>query len=1718
MKCQNIQNLPITDLCISSGPNAPDWTLLTIDQPFYEPETNTFRVVVPQSKIPKNDEEILQESEKGKLLAVESLIKNFEKIDNEQNRQLLLSNIIAIDVFIPFRQILSCPDLGTKYLYSVDFDIFSQLGYDENPSLPPAEKEFVLDAFSLKQDLFKLSSILESINKDEGETIQQSTGVNFEKQINKINSFFSVLSSFVTENGLIFSEEPFLINNSMPIRGAWYVFGVDSNNMLKYVLVESEKKTLRLRCKIDKFKKFWTPTLSVFLMNIDKLTQTKNYGESLFNLLSSAANLTIPNVNLSIAGQSINLLSSPKRSKNSDKKTEEDKKINDDTFLERVETKIQKNISQEFDARFGFLENINSLEDAYNLLLNRTDFKCFLGAAAECLINNLEGLGVDENTIRCEMVKAYLKSVEVDTFLQTIKDLNVQIEQLPTMNLLIRQKFIDCYNSLNEKNKQDLNSGLSLRSGIVFNNIEEIENYTSEKLIEGFGYRSKSILIETYVQEKNKIIDELIDVVGCDAFANLTNGSYTGLSLANSAFDAIRQLDICDLDFSLNLPFPFLNFTFNWSDLFPTWDELAAFIEALIVSIITALLTAILDFIKSLLTLSLSICDGDGIAGIYSGLNDGSILRRSLAAGLGISLGELNNIDLGKVIAERLNLIPNLQISQNFTNFANDLNRFLGDLGAILTPGELVRFLNGQVTDDVRELLECLIGGSSSALQGANLSDLGSGLGSLIDKTGLLEQVKTFVDETQEKCDDVMQNIRYDILKNKGVNEDLIKKQLMNARARKLQQLAKIAEQIENKDFQNVVPNIFCGPNGAGLTTQNPRSVQFMMEKTINTIFDGIKTSFDNDIKSFPEAVYDFVNKQKNIKKFRKIENKTYITPEWQRLVAQGYPDEIRDNDGKVDLDATDNPDREQIIFEPSSKNVVAQGLLNIYKNLDSNLQTTQNGFIVKIPTPTDNNLNQFSVQALQNVNLQQIKNLNGNSFDLSGISQQDFNEISQNIVNNNLQPHRFGMEYNYLNSCEPLDRFNFSYFYENINDSERNYIHFKEYNKEVTSSIQNVINKYNLNNSNGLQPPHETYFQDYVSNLMLQHSSFSEPLKIKQHVKNALKDGRFYSIFENLIKLLGNRISQSPIFNKETLSSIDWAPPQIPGCDPSLLSLNDIKKNIKKRSLENECMEDDFPNTNPYEPKLGSMEKNSLFELVFMIYRLYVIEYILKTIFIFGEFNNLEDDLTLIFVREEFKKDIKQFGENYYNDIINTTLMLWKQENSGEIEEDQLIEWAILPNIKDVKIKLSAMVAAPEESLNLNKYFLSTNIPLLPLVDEFDIDISPRFFDVSVKQNKINKSFILNNNQEIENLNINEGTFFLEKYARVKYKDSFTARPNYIRNNGVVSFKLLSKFTRSQNIPIQEIFEEIKIGMRLNYLLPPSDFQTVYSSDNSIFQNIIKENPNSVLEVKQKEKCFFVKETYRENNLTYYRNLNIIPLVSHEIETEIKIDDVNEPGLIYETFFELEQETFFNEIIEKNEFKFIFDYSFSIKRAISILSMISIGYLSSKTEIDVLFDITKSNLKRTFYSIKNSGVSDYQDPLVSNGIPKLTEDFNTKEPDIVAMIIKFILATPLRILKGLVEITDPNIKIAKLIADTSRIFCKPIPIEIASLAQLPINVVVPGYGPPISPLGFVYLATQAYDSIDFPSCKQEEKELVNKNILRGEKLSLEICRRLQRG
>jgi len=198
--------------------------------------------------------------------------------------------------------------------------------------------------------------------------------------------------------------------------------------------------------------------------------------------------------------------------------------------------------------------------------------------------------------------------------------------------------------------------------------------------------------------------------------------------------------------------------------------------------------------------------------------------------------------------------------------------------------------------------------------------------------------------------------------------------------------------------------------------------------------------------------------------------------------------------------------------------------------------------------------------------------------------------------------------------------------------------------------------------------------------------------------------------------------------------------------------------------------------------------------------------------------------------------------------------------------------------------------------------------------------------------------------------------------------------------------------------------------------------------------------------------------------------------------------------------------------IIGDDKYKFLFRYCFPLKRMLFMIMLYNMCYMEFDKDVINLFKTTKGSLKSVFNLLLNAGDYTYQDEEIKKmsgpkGLMAMVENGD----DIPGVdLIGLAARTPLLIFKGLVELIDPNIVIAKKIHDGALTADTDIPMPLASLMALPMNIIPPppfgpGIGPPITPLGLTYLVLGADGALK----SAQQKKVDNEKLKNSKQINL---------
>jgi hypothetical protein len=195
-------------------------------------------------------------------------------------------------------------------------------------------------------------------------------------------------------------------------------------------------------------------------------------------------------------------------------------------------------------------------------------------------------------------------------------------------------------------------------------------------------------------------------------------------------------------------------------------------------------------------------------------------------------------------------------------------------------------------------------------------------------------------------------------------------------------------------------------------------------------------------------------------------------------------------------------------------------------------------------------------------------------------------------------------------------------------------------------------------------------------------------------------------------------------------------------------------------------------------------------------------------------------------------------------------------------------------------------------------------------------------------------------------------------------------------------------------------------------------------------------------------------------------------------------------------------------------EFQTFFKFIFPAERYVSMGSMYTSFATRKIKHMDKLLSSTKKAILAAHNLSRGGGGYEYESPMA--GVFDQSDDpskFGLADYNMAGIIMKFILKTPLMILKGVAETADPNIIVAKKIIEILQFMLQfyksiggceeqieqiklilgAIPFPLLSIGLLPSALPYgvgfppppagPGIGPPMTPFGPAYLAFGLWDN-----------------------------------
>lgn len=1260
-------------------------------------------------------------------------------------------------------------------------------------------------------------------------------------------------------------------------------------------------------------------------------------------------------------------------------------------------------------------------------------------------------------------------------------------------------------------------------------------NETQQDFVGDTVFQNVDSLLEN-VNTLDDLYQEIFNKVGIDTIVSAAMKCVSSkISLQDSRDALSGNLSQSEIDSQLGGDSGFPSFsipTVTLPDNLPTTDIMSGITDGILSAVIEGLTSALIGVVKNILQDLADKC------GDLNGLGFGEADIIQLASeGL-----DIDNLDFPKFAEGFLNsLAPSVQdMPQAVDQFCN----MLDDLSNLLSPQEISNLLDGNPNRDTERLVNCLVETKYSALEAATGESgkrLFENLGNVSNKTKLIRQIAIQPNTPfKDPCDTPDDDPRRILLENKGLTSAQVDEQIAMSKQRNQERLSELAALLNNDNALNdITPDAFCsGGVESSLIDRDPPSLQFMLDKTIGVIFDGVHMAFNQDIGAFASAITEPAKNdevQRSIP--RKIPNPVdpnaddIVNPEFLRLVAQGVSVDEPDNyDGDPVQVSGENPIDEQ------TKNFVAKGLRRNLLSIesDSALFDSANG-VVSFVIPNVLDPSTLAVPPGFRVG------------DLPGVELLS-TEISQLDVSDHIIQYVFNT--NAANSADYI-----------INIAKRNNAgqvdivnSFRKTDQALTQDILDYTTRRQLVTDSNISLQ-QSFFGDLVAKIwkggaFIRTNGQEIPRSGVRYAQGVggdpifdnyldtvlrpfFQNNLYNQVLRDIVSSFTKQIALSPLFRSDVLSLIDFTPERIDDCDPHLLDIQSAKDNMQGAFMESSCEDPLFPSSDGLGGnQSGPLQQSGIESVVIMTIRLYVLDFLLRTIFAFSEFNiqslaDVDPAICDYFV-EEIVKAILNIDPMYAAQFQEKTLEVYNARATQPTQDPEAaLKALVCEQINSVSVRLAQMVGSRGD-IDLNKIFVEEWLPLYDIKDRndgFNFGAATSRFSLNAPAGIL--SDIINNIPENQrkgsstSFGLENGNFILEKYVRINDSRSRAFFNNLGVNRGdelygVVNLDKWNAYLQQLvgNLPantnISDVFDGWSYGLRLSYVppfLPNSAFQQQVRPLNGLqAPTIDAQKLNDSIE---QNKAFVVSEAVNTPSGLVNLAANVFPIVDIETRENLQLLDtvVATGGTInVNTRWENDASRLASLLQQSEEYELLFKYCFPIQRFLSLALLYNIIYLSDLKAVQQVFDSTKTQLKTAFQALLNAGDYRYEDQFIeetggnAGAMTTAQNNFSTDNDTPGISLAAIAARTPILILKGLVEIADTNIGRAKGIVDKAKENGKDIPILRAALGQLPMNVFPPppfgpGIGPPITPLGFLYLALNVAETFNAAQGKKVKQE-----------------------
>jgi len=1369
----------------------PDWTSLDQYSPFYKPagqKDNNGNYIDPNGDkyhitIPTAYETLGSQKDKifneARTTAVKSLIEVYNKSATPQTVKQLTQASEAIDYFIPARPNPRCgpngetiPLFGVKVLVTVPAALIDSLPLVATNSLahsvPLADREINLITSEVRKKIKTTSNTLRAYQKEAENSGNIIRGMSLDQEADRLEAFMFVLENLLSANGILLRDD----------KDDLIIIGTTEDYKILYVLFDDGERFLRLEAGYSSFIKSKSASHDRTVKLLADMGKIEGVGHPKFPVTDFVRNFQSQGGEFGISFDKDIFDVGVKRAQNDQSLFSKDAVRDLESFIKTsnsrpAKTEYEKQEEDRYllsaklvdshassNGRFGSVksdfvadvtlsapsmkrvkEKLKSLEDLYQGFFHRVNLCRILQIAIDCL-------KIADRA--CRIGKAALINATCEDFLEFFSgSLVMRIVNIPELERVVRGRIMDCLGRIDAEQRDFLLERIQFKSGTPIKHLGDLSNIPLDSILDGLGSRGKKFLHDICSDPlaRKQIVDVIPDEICSELNSELS--------------DIVKKCE-----------FP----TITLPDFFPTIDIMANITTSIEIAITDAILVALIELIKSMIEQILN-CENGFKVPDFGALNWGDLLAKTFDV----------NVNSDSYVSLQTNMMGGIAVRAGLLGTEALTGALIGlvdDVSALASPSELANLLNGDADEDIIKLLRCLLENKYQELalhfdSDAKIDDFFKMLGDALDKGPLLQQIGQLNAPAVIRFDSVCEvpsddNFRR-MLENKGLTKEEIDKQVADAKKRKEEMFDGLVNNLlKGNPLSDALPPIFCkkdaNGNSTGLVERDHPSFTFMLDKTIDVIYDGVHMSFNNEISNFVNALKEVttiplpravprrinmsVETEDGGKEDTEVEN-----PEFRRLISQGVTVEDPEDDGDPVLVFEDLQFTTGFAANGLKKNLET---LNTDSRLfDVNPQTGKISLV--IPNAIDSGaISDKVLNAFGRVKDPTIAAL------LSKFQQSQTNKNTTKKV---------AINYEFLPaSSETKDKYKISIDDPNsplpdTNEIETDipreilgFIKDKSLAKDTQESTTIPGTSFKIASSTAPLP--QVYFGSYVANVCksggsiyrngsLKSNMVSTPYvrgissqKTNNQIDSILRD-KFktevhQNLFVDLFGMLSKQVAKSPLFDLKMFSLLDFTPNVVPGqCAPHLLDLESIKKKMKKAIEDSACEEDLFPTTDGLGKAVpNSMEREGINGAIRTFIRLIVIENVLKSIFVFSEFriNKVSDlDPTMRdFIAKAVIEQLRRTGEitkdaefqnQFYKELMfSYNLSLTQDAANASTEEEKIsienkrttnpevaAEYYVNIELDSVISRICDLMIRKDSSnqVDLDAIFLTQHIPL---------------------------------------------------------------------------------------------------------------------------------------------------------------------------------------------------------------------------------------------------------------------------------------------------------------------------------------------------------------------------------------------------------------------